>query len=113
MGGGGVPALLSGTVCGLPAALSLKVRLALRAPLAEGAKRTPTVQLPLGARVTPLQLSLLFKKSSGLAPPNPTAVIVSAAEPVLVSVTDCGALMVPTGWPAKSKLVGLRLTAAA
>jgi hypothetical protein len=37
-------------------------------------------------------------------------VMVSAEPPLLVSVTGCAALVVPTVWPAKVKLVGARVT---
>ncbi len=40
-------------------------------------------------------------------------VIVSAALPVLVSVTDCGALVVLVGWLAKVKLAGAKDTTGA
>src|SRR4051812_36231436 len=39
--------------------------------------------------------------------------IVNAAPPLFVSVTDCAALVVPTVWLAKVKLVGENVTAAA
>lgn len=40
-------------------------------------------------------------------------VMVSAALPVLVSVTDCGALVVPVGWLTKVKLAGAKDTTGA
>ena len=48
------------TVCGLPAALSVKLRVPVRVPAAEGLKVTLTVQLALTARVG-LQLELAEK----------------------------------------------------
>jgi len=43
-------------------------------------------------------------------PVTVTLVMVSAALPVLLSVTACGALVDPTGVPVKVRVVGVRLT---
>ena len=89
------------TVCGLPAALSEMLRLPLRVPVAVGIKITLTVQLfPAGTLVA--QLFVWVK--------SPVAVIleiVSAALPVLVRVTDCAALLVPTDWLPNVTVVGV------
>ncbi len=45
-----VPIPLSGTCCGLPAALSVTVRFALRAPVVDGLNVRLTVQLAAAAR---------------------------------------------------------------
>jgi len=42
---------------------------------------------------------------------NPMPVMLSVAVPVLVSVTVCAELVVPTAWLPKATLLGLRLTA--
>src|SRR5260370_14721315 len=88
-----MPRPLSETVCGLPMALSVNVMEPLRVPTAVGVKVTKMVQLPRAARLPP-QL-LVWAKS-------PLAAIVRLLSArtalVLVSVTDCGALGVPTGW---------------
>ena len=42
-----------------------------------------------------------------------TVVTDNGALPVLVSVTDCGALVVPTAWPGKVRLVGFGLATGA
>lgn len=40
---------------------------------------------------------------------NPTLVILSVTEPVLFSVTDCAALLVPTSWVANDRAGGDRV----
>jgi hypothetical protein len=93
-----------GTVCGLPAALSVNERLALRVPAAEGVKITLMVQLALGLKLEP-QL-LVSEKSAAFVPV--TVILVSEREetPVFVSVTGCEALGEPTAVVAKERLVG-------
>jgi len=82
--------------CGLPGALSAKVRLALRAPLAAGVKVTPTKQVPLDMTVAPEQVSLLIAKSLAFAPPIVTVEMVRFAVPLLVIVSVCAAPGAPT-----------------
>jgi hypothetical protein len=73
-------------------------------PLAVGAKKTSTLQLAPEASDEP---QLLPCEKLALA----TILLkVTAVEPVLVSVTVCAALVVPTVWLAKVKLVVERLT---
>jgi hypothetical protein len=79
------------TVCGLPAALSVIVRVPVRVPLTVGSKKTPMAQLAPAAKVLPQAFN--GAKSLELVA---TFVIVSAAVPVFVSVTDCGSPLVPT-----------------
>src|SRR5512132_4471659 len=88
--------------------------LAVRLPLAVGAKVTEIVQLAPTARVLGL-IGQVFvcPKSAAFVPAMPIELIVSAAVPVFVSVTLWGALEVPTGcWP-KPRLVGDNVTAGA
>ena len=99
-----LPTPLRLTDCGLPVALSAKVRLALRVPLTAGVKVTPTTQAPLGATVAPAQVSLLIAKSLGFAPPIVTVETVRFAAPLLVTVSVCAALGAPTSWLPKSRL---------
>jgi hypothetical protein len=109
-----VPVPVSGTVCGLFTALSVMERLAVRVPLAVGLKVSVTVHVPLTASVLGLSGHVLvWEKSPVFVPLNPMAVIVSGAVPVLVTVTDCVGLLVPTDWLRKVRLVGLRDTAGA
>jgi len=74
------------TDCGLPAALSVTVMAALRAPVTEGVNETFTVQNPPVARV-PGMVQLLFSaKSPRFAPVRESAVRFSVAVPLLVMV---------------------------
>jgi len=76
--------------CGLLVALSVKVSEPVRFPLAVGANVTLTEQLAPAARLAPQ----LF-----VSPKSPVVAIAemdSAALPLLVSVTFCAALVVPT-----------------
>ena len=96
LGCGLLPSPLRLTDCGLPAALSVKVRVALRPPLAVGVKVTPTEHVPPDATGTPEQVSLLIAKSLGFAPPIVTVETVRFAVPLLVTVSACAALGAPT-----------------
>ena len=90
-------------VCGFPVALSVIVRLPLRAPSAVGVKVTEIVQLFPAARPDP-QL-LLWAKS-------PSAVmveIVKGMDPVFDRVMAFAELVVPMLWPSKVKLEGERV----
>jgi hypothetical protein len=96
-----VPARL--TVCGLFAALSAIVRLAVRLPVAVGVKVTLIVQLAPVATLDPQLLACA--KSPGFVPATAIEEIVRATLPLLVSVTGCEALGVPTAWLLKVKLL--------
>ena len=74
-----------------------------------GAKVTEIVQLAPAFRLVP-QLPV-WANCVGLAPVSPMLVMLSAAVPVLVSVTVWAELVVPTVWLPKATLLGLRLTA--
>jgi hypothetical protein len=66
-----------------------------------GVKLIDTVQLPPTASAVPaaqLPAPLLLAKSPALAPPMLSVAMVSAAEPVLLSVTVCALLVVPSDW---------------
>ncbi len=82
---GATPVPLRPTVCGLPAALSLMLSVALRVPVAVGVKVTLIEQLPPVATDVP-QL-LVWAKSPGLAPVREMPLILSAPLPVLLRVT--------------------------
>jgi hypothetical protein len=102
-----VPVPLSVTVCGLPPALSVIVTLPLRVPPTVGVKVTEIVHVPAAAIEAPQVL--LWLKS----PLAAMLLIVSAADPVLVSVTVWAALLVFTNWLPKLRLVGEKDTAGA
>ena len=87
------------TVCGLPPALSLMVKVPVRVPLALGAKVTFNVQVDPAATPFP-QLSVSAKSPLAEMP-----MICKGAVPLLERVTVCGALVVPTLWLAKVRLV--------
>src|SRR5205085_9850430 len=91
------PVPLKATVCGLPHALSLIERLALRLPVAAGVKVTLMVQVAPAARVFGLLGHVLvWAKSPELVPAKLMLLMVKAALPLLVSVTACAVLVLFT-----------------
>src|SRR5439155_59393 len=82
------------------------VTVPVRVPVVVGVKLTLIVQLAPAATAVPQV------PSPSIATESPLIVmllIVSVAFPVLVSVTDCVALVVPTAWLAKVNEAGERL----
>ncbi len=99
--GAGAPVPLNETCCGLPAALSLKLRLALLVPTERGANRTATVQLAPIATVPPPAGHVppdAIAKSAAFVSVTAIPVTLSAALPLFVSVTLSGALEVAMIW---------------
>jgi hypothetical protein len=93
------------TVCELPLALSVIVKVPVRVPAAVGVKVTLIVQL--APALTLLPQVLVWEKS-------PLAVMlemVSVALPVLVRVTICAVLLVPDNWAEKVSEEDDKLTA--
>ena len=84
------------TICGLPTALSVIAREALRVPGAVGANVTLIVQLPPAA--TELPQVLVTLKSPALAPVTCRLVMVKVLLPVLLRVMVWELLVEPTGW---------------
>ncbi len=82
------------TFCGLPLALSEVLTLAVRVPLAAGVKVTLIVQLALALTLEPQVF--VSAKSPMLVPVMLMLVMVSVAFPVLLKVTTCATLVVPT-----------------
>jgi hypothetical protein len=74
------------TVCGLPVALSARVRDAVRVPLAAGLNVTLTEQLALAASELPQVL--VWVKLLALAPVSVMLVMLIAELPVLFRVMD-------------------------
>jgi hypothetical protein len=105
-----VPVPERATVCGLSAALSTNTSEPDRLPVAVGLKVMLTVQLAPAATVEP-QLLLVMLKS--LLPVIVSLVRFRVALPVLVNVTGCGELEVPTVWLPNERLVGDTLTTGA
>lgn len=105
--GNPVPVPDSGPVCGLPAALSVMLQLAERSPEAVGLNATLNAQVPAGMITAPVQVLPETENSEALAPVVVTLpVITRFPTPVFVTVTLCVALVVPTFWLAKMRLVG-------
>ena len=95
------PVPLKLTACGLPTALSVKVRLPVAAPAAVGEKVTATVQDPLAATgVEVEQVVPVVARPKG--PVMTIALMVRLVLPLFVSVTVCALLLVPTNCPAKA-----------
>jgi|SRR5438876_150234 len=95
---GAVPVPVRLTVCGLPLALSVTVKLAAHVPEAVGVNVTLKVQLELAASVEGLSGQLfVWPKSPAFVPPRAMPLMVNGAVPVFESVTVCGALVVLTG----------------
>ena len=109
-----LPVPLRATDCGLFPALSLMLTLALRVPVVVGVKVTLMLQEAPAVSVLGLMGQVLvWAKSPALVPPRLIVEIVRSALPLLVRVTVCAALVVPTFWLPKLRLLGLRLTAGA
>src|SRR5438128_578614 len=96
------------TDCGLPAASSVMFTAAARTPVASGVKPTLIVQLAPGA-TEPAPVGQVLPaakaKSAACAPVMVMLVRFSGAPPLLVSVTFCAALVVPTRCLPKALLV--------
>jgi hypothetical protein len=90
-----VPVPLSGTCCGVPAALSVTVRFALRAPVVDGLNVRLIVQLAAAAREL-VQVVAVSGKSAASAPVTAMLLIVIVVVPMLVSVTFLTGLVKPT-----------------
>ena len=89
-----MPVPARGTLCGLPVALSVTEILAVRMPAPVGVKVVLIVQdVPTAIDAAHV---LLCRKSPAFAPVIPMLLIVSAAVPLLVSVTTLAGLDVPT-----------------
>jgi len=88
-----------GTVCGLPAALSLIVSVPLRVPATVGVKVTLKAQLAPGASAAgSVPQVFVWAKSPPFVPAIVIPVMVKAPSPLFVSVTCWGGLVVLIGW---------------
>jgi hypothetical protein len=88
------------TVCGLSFALSVRINVPVRVPLAVGVKLTVTVQLAVGES----DMAQLFVSEK--SPLVWRWLICSPKGPGLVKATVCAVLVVPTSWLPKDKLFG-------
>ncbi len=86
-----VPVPVSETVCGLPLALSVTETAPVREPATVGVKVTEIVQVPAAATDAPQVLVWLKSPLAAML------VMVSAADPLFVSVTACAVLAVFNG----------------
>jgi hypothetical protein len=94
---GATPVPVRLTVCGLPAASSVTSSIPARTPTAVGVNLTVMAHVPFAASVAGLTGHVLVcPKSPGFTPLIPMLLIVSGTLPLLVSVTTCPALVVPT-----------------
>jgi hypothetical protein len=94
-----VPVPVNETLCGLPDVLSVIVMLAARFPVAVGVKVTLIVHFAPIARFELFTGQVLVcAKSPLLVPLKAMLEIITAAVPVFVSVTPCGALVVVISW---------------
>jgi hypothetical protein len=100
---GTVPVPPSVTLCGDPAALSVIAIAAVSAPDEDGVNCAWIVQFAPAASVVPQ----LFDdpNEDAFVPVTPMLVIDTAAPPVLVNVTCCEALVVPTAWFPNERLL--------
>src|SRR5207245_2198034 len=108
----------SDTDCGLPAASSVMVTVAVRAPVAAGVKVTVNVQLAAAATGPAARKSVATAepataKSRGFEPARAMLGKVRVAVPLLVRVTVCTGLVVLRRWSPKARLVGAKVTAGA
>jgi len=90
---GAAPVPVRPTVCGAPDALSAIESVALKLPTEPGVKTTEMGQLEPAASDAPQVF--VWAKLVAPEPPRVMAVMLSAALPVLLSVTVCAALVVP------------------
>lgn len=104
---GATPLPPSGTVCGLPAALSAMLSVAERVPVAVGLNVTLTGALRPGAMSMPVVAGT--EKSAALVPVIEKLEMCRFAVPLFVISTGVAALLVPTNWFPKFRLLGLRL----
>lgn len=101
---GAVPVPVRLTVCGLPAALSVTVRLALREPTAVGVKVTLIVQCAPAAKEGPQ--SVVLVKSSASVPVMSMLEIVNPVGAPLVRVTAFAVEAMLTGVLSKFRVAG-------
>jgi len=92
-----VPVPVIGTVCGLFGALSVRMNVAERVPVAVGWNVIDTLQRPPAGSVKPEHPSSTCVKSSASVPRVCALLMNSDAFPEFAIVIDCAALVVPIG----------------
>lgn len=106
---GYLPVPDSATLCGLPGALSVKLRLPVRVPVCVGVKFTLTMQLLPAASVLPHFLADV-NENNAKSPVVAMFEMFKTEAPVLVTVTFFAGEVTPTFFVGKAIEVGLRLT---
>jgi hypothetical protein len=101
-----MPVPESGTACGLPGALSATDTEAVLVPVAAGLNVTLMVQFFPANTLDPQVL--VSAKSAEFVPVIVMLVMVSVVVPILLRVTVCAVLVVPTVWLEKVRLVGAK-----
>jgi len=104
------PVPLSDTVAGVAIAVELNVRIPVVAPIAVGAKITPTAQLAPAARLPPQVLCATLNWLDPIWPDRPTVNPLAAIELVLVTVAVCAALVSPRPNVPKLNCVGVTVS---
>jgi len=108
---GGVVVPVSGTVCGLPAALSMMVKVPMRVPAAVGVNVTLIVQFAFAASIAGVIGQAVVPVLVAAKSPDPAMeMIVRGPVPVFVSVTVCAVLVVFSAWLPNVRLVGASIT---
>jgi len=105
-----VPVPVIGTVCGLAGALSVRMKVAERVPVAFGEKLIETLHVAPAGNVSPEHPSSTCVKSSGFAPRVAALLMNSEPSPLFVIVMDCGALVVFIACAPKVNEVGVNVT---
>src|SRR5437899_429340 len=110
-----MPVPASDTDCGLLAASSVMVTVAVRALAAVGVNVRLRTQLALATTVAPFVqvVPAAMAKSPGFEPTRAMLVMLRVAVPLLVRVTVCTGLVVLRRWSPKARLVGAKVTAGA
>src|SRR3989441_10850628 len=103
------------TVCGVSAASSVMIAVAVRALAAVGVKVRLRTQLAPAASVAPFMQVVpeASAKSPALAPPSTAVAMLRGAVPLLVRGTVCTGLGGLTRWGPKARLAGAKVTAGA
>ena len=109
--GAATPVPVSGTVCGLPAALSVTASVPVRVPSAVGVNVTLIVHVAPAARVAGLiGHALAPVLVSAKSPEAAMVLIVKGPVPVFFRVTGCAALVVCKVWLLKLSVGGVKPT---
>ena len=108
----GVVVPVSATVCGLPGALSVMVKVPMRVPGPVGVNVTLIMQFAFAASVAGvIGQAVVPVLVAAKSPDAAMEMIVRGPVPVFVSITVCAVLVVFSAWLPKVRLVGASVTA--